>query len=417
MRFTLDLRKLKPLTEGIEFKKLLALAERYRKEIENDKSVGFTDLPDTDIYLKLCEEVTAKLPDKTDTLLVLGIGGSALGTKALRDCFPESLTKKLIVLDNIDPHTISKTAKSINPKTTVVNVISKSGSTIETISQFKFFFDLFKKELGESEAVKRFVLTTDPEKGPLRKIANGMNMLSLPVPSNVGGRFSVLTPVGLFPLLYCGIDVESILKGASFEKKEGEKKAETGAVLDYLFFKEGKNIKVCFIYSDRLYTLGEWYLQLFAESLGKRRDREGNVVKTGATAVLAKGVTDQHSQVQLYKEGPDDKFFAFFKVEKGETVKIPDHFDNYGNFSYLTGKDFNSLMDAEFEGTVQSLEKENKPLICYRLEDITPETIGRFIYLFEMQTALTGYLFNINPFDQPGVEEGKIIAKKLLGFK
>ncbi len=416
MKVNLNLRKLENLKQDKEFNSLMEKGVKFAEEIEKDEAIGFTSLVETDEFIKQSRIVSEKLPEGIDTLLVLGIGGSALGTKMVRDCFYNSLTKKLIVLDNVDPDTVYQVAKGINPEKTVINVISKSGSTVEPISLFKFFYNLFERELGRENTLKRIVITTDRTKGNLRKLADSLGLLSLEVPENVGGRFSVLTPVGIFPLEYCGLDTQRLLNGGLKQKNEGKDMAITGAVLDYLFYNKGKNIKVLFIYSDRLFRFGEWYLQLFAESLGKRLDKNGNEINVGATGVLAKGVTDQHSQVQLYKEGPDDKLFSFFKVNEKTDILIPDSFNEYEGFSYLSGKTFSQLMDAECEGTMQALENAGRPVILYEIDEIDLEAMGELIYLFELQTAVCGYLYNINPFDQPGVEEGKIIAKKLLGY-
>ncbi len=416
MKISLQLRKLENFKNDVKFNSLFEKGLKYADEIEKDEAIGFTDLPETDRYIEQAKAVSERLPDGIDTLLVLGIGGSALGAKMVRDCFSAYLNKNLIILDNVDPYTIHDVAKKINPEKTVINVISKSGSTVEPISQFKFFYNLFELELGREEALKRVVVTTDIAKGSLRKLADQLGLLSLEVPENVGGRFSVLTPVGIFPLEYCGIDTKKLLEGALKQKQEGKGLAVTGAVLDYLFYNKGKNIKVLFIYSDRLFRFGEWYLQLFGESLGKRFDKSGKEVNVGATGVLAKGVTDQHSQVQLYREGPDDKFYAFFKINKKIDVLIPDSFDKFEGFSYLSGKRFSQLMDAECEGTMQALENAGRPVVLYEIDEIDLEAMGELIYLFELQTAVCGYLYNINPFDQPGVEEGKVIAKKLLGY-
>ncbi len=416
MAIKLDLRRLEAIKSTDHFKILKDKALKYAKEIENDNSIGFTHLPETSRYIEDAETISLKLPDGIDTLLVLGIGGSALGTKMIANCFGEHLKRRLIVLDNVDPDTVKSISKKINPQKTCINVISKSGSTVEPISLFKYFFNLFRENLGEVEALKRTVITTDPEKGNLRKLATSFNILTLEVPQNVGGRFSVLTPVGIFPLYYAGVDVSSILRGALKQKKEGVEQAITGSIVDYMFYTGGKNIKVMFIYSDRLYTFGEWYLQLFAESLGKKVKKNGEEIRIGATGVLAKGVTDQHSQVQLYKEGPDDKLFVFFRLEKKHDVIIPPAFDQDKGFSYLTGKTFGELMFAECEGTIQALENDGRPVILYEMDEITPENMGRLIYLFELQTAVAGFLYGIDPFNQPGVEEGKTIAKKLLGY-
>jgi glucose-6-phosphate isomerase len=386
----------------------------FAKEIENDEDLGFTELTDTHEYIAISEKIVNSLPIEIDTLLVLGIGGSALGTSMVLNALPDKINKKVIVLDNVDSSTIDKVAKEINIEKTAINVVSKSGGTVEPVSLFKFFFKIFENKLGFEKAVKHCILTTDSKKGVLRLLANKFNFKTLPIPSNVGGRFSILTPVSLFPLAFAGIDIKQIVEGAKNFKKENLKQAVSGAITDYLMWKQQKTIKVLFPYSDKLVTFGHWYLQLFAESLGKKYNKEGKEVRTGQTAVIAKGVTDQHSQLQLYMEGPANKYIAFFSVKENKKVIIPDTFNNIEGFKLTSNKTFNQLMNAEMEGTMQALKEEGIPVLRYRLEKIDEKTLGELIYLFEMQTAITGYFLNINPFNQPGVEAGKIIAKKIL---
>lgn len=393
---------------------LIIKGNSYIKKIEENKQLGFTDLPENEEYAEICLNLVNSLDKEIDTLLVLGIGGSALGTSMVLDAIPEKVSKKIIVLDNVDPNTIEKVSKSIQPEKTIINVVSKSGGTVEPISQFKYFFKQFEEELGKEKAINHCVLTTDKEKGVLRKLANNLNFKTLPIPENVGGRFSILTPVSLFPLAFAGIDIKKLLKGAKTTKDNGSVLAIKSAILDFKMYLDKKNIKILFPYSDRLFTFGQWYLQLFGESLGKKLNNLGETVHTGQTAVLAKGVTDQHSQLQLYMEGPKDKYIGFFKVEEMSNVIIPDTFNEFEGFTLTSNKTFKQLMDAEFTGTFSALEKEGVPVFKYILKTINEETIGELIYLFELQTALTGSFLNINAFDQPGVEAGKIIAKEIL---
>lgn len=410
------------MTVNINFRKmesflteeLINIGTSFAEEVENNPKLGFTKLTDTEKYINECQNVIKTIDKKMDTLLVLGIGGSALGTSMVLDALPDNINKKVIVIDNVDSHSIDKITKTLNPSTTIINIVSKSGGTVEPISQFKYFFNIFEKQLGTEKAIEHCILTTDSKDGVLRKLADKLHFKTLPIPSNVGGRFSILTPAGLFPLAFAGIDISKIIKGAKNQKDYGQLKAVKSAVIDYHMYKQNKNIKILFPYSDRLVTFGQWYLQLFGESLGKRYNNNGEIVNTGQTAVVAKGVTDQHSQLQLYMEGPSDKFIAFFKVTKNKKITIPDTFGDYEGFTLTSGKTFEQLLNAEMEGTMTALEESGMPIFEYSLENVDEETIGELIYLFELQTAITGSLLGINAFDQPGVEAGKIIAKKIL---
>ncbi|NOY22481.1 MAG: glucose-6-phosphate isomerase [Acidobacteria bacterium] len=414
MGISLNMRKMAYLKEGTAYQELARKGEGFFQKICEDPEIGFTELPENLIYVDHCDEALNHLPEGIETLYVLGIGGSALGTSMLINAFPDSCRRKVIVVDNVDSDTINRLLNQVNSEKSALNVISKSGSTVEPLSLFSTFFARFEKDLGRSEALRRVVVTTDVEKGVLRQLAAEENLISLSIPGNVGGRFSVLTPVGLFPAMFAGIDVVPLLLGAKREKREGMNRAVSGAVVDYLFHEQSRNIKVLFPYCDRLKTFADWYLQLFAESLGKLKNRRDRIVRSGQTGVVALGVTDQHSQIQLYKEGPGDKSFFFFTVEKQVDVPIPSVFDKYSSFQVLRGKSFAQLMGAEAEGTMQSLERNSLPIFQYELDNVDGETLGALIFMFEMQTAITGYLMNINPFNQPGVEEGKQIARKLL---
>ena len=417
MGISLNMRKMSYLTESTTYQELVRKGEGFFKRICEDSEIGFTDLPENLVYVDQCDEALNSLPEGIETLYVLGIGGSALGTSMLISALPDSCSRKVVVVDNVDSNTIEGLLGQMNPEKSVLNVISKSGSTVEPLSLFSVFFARLDEVLGRKEAFRRVVVTTDVEKGALRQLAEEENLLSLSVPGNVGGRFSVLTPVGLFPAMFAGIDVVPLLLGAKREKREGVNRAVNGAVVDYLFQEQARNIKVLFPYCDRLKTFGDWYLQLFAESLGKLKNRRGMVVRSGQTGVVALGVTDQHSQLQLYKDGPGDKSFFFFTLKNQRDVSVPSVFNRYSSFQVLTHKTFAQLMEAEAEGTMQSLERNSLPVFQYELDTVDSETLGALIFMFEMQTAITGYLMNVNPFDQPGVEDGKQIARKLLEGK
>src|SRR5688572_28085271 len=290
-------------------------------------------------------------------LLVLGIGGSALGNIALHSALTPAtynlMSRKerggprLFVLDNVDPHLVHDTLEEIRRsdpgfKRTVVNVISKSGETAETAAQFLIVREMLRKALGKAYA-QRIVAVTDPEKGTMRAICDKEAIATLPVPDGVGGRFSVLSPVGLFSAAMCGIDIDGLLDGAAAMDRrcsESEPLANPAGILAFLLMeltKLGKSIHVLMPYCNALYSLTDWYRQLWAESLGKRVNRRGETVHAGATPVKALGTTDQHSQVQLYREGPNDKVIGFVEVEQFDRdLKIPAGLRNE-NLRYLQG--------------------------------------------------------------------------------
>ncbi|MBI5722540.1 MAG: glucose-6-phosphate isomerase [Planctomycetes bacterium] len=372
-------------------------------------------------------------PDTTD-LLVLGIGGSALGNIALQSALNPATYNmlsdskrggpRLFVLDNVDPALVGDTLALAmrKAKSLVVNVISKSGETAETAAQFMIVREMLKKKLGDGFA-KRIVATTDMNKGTLHDIAvkDGYDML--PVPDDVGGRFSVLTPVGLFSAAMCGIDIDQLLAGAAAMKVRCENldlRANPACVLaavKYLMMKaKGKPMHVMMPYSNRLYYLADWYRQLWAESLGKRQARSGGEVFVGPTPIKALGATDQHSQVQLYREGPNDKFTQFVEVdEHPREVRVPDVFADIPGLSYLRKAKLGKLLNAEKQATEYAMAVSKRPSVTLRLDAITPHSVGEFIYLYEFTTSLMGELLDINPYDQPAVELGKKAAFALMG--
>jgi glucose-6-phosphate isomerase len=288
------------------------------------------------------------------------------------------------------------------------------------------FREALIKQHGEKAHVERMVITTDPAKGELREIVNKFGYQSLPIPSDVGGRWSVLSAVGLLSASVTGIDIHKLLAGAAemdaICKKSGnlwENPALTGAALHYLMDKaKGKNIQVMMAYSHALRDVADWFRQLWAESLGKRVDRAGKLVHCGQTPEKAVGATDQHSVMQLYIEGPYDKVVTFLTVDEfGSRCDIPHAFPEYEAVKYLGGHTMNELLNAEGKATELALTQSGKPNCAIRVSKVDERTVGALLYLLEMQTAYAGELYNVNAYDQPGVELGKVNTYALMGRK
>lgn len=376
------------------------------------------------------EQLAADLRDQFENFVVLGIGGSALGNiavnTALNGPFYNQLTSRttprLFVLDNSDPEFNAGLLDVIDPAKSVFNVITKSGSTGETLSSFLFFRDAVQKAVGADKIKDHFVLTTDPAKGPLRELINKEGFRSLPVPDGVGGRFSVLSPVGLLSAAVTGIDIKQMLAGAAYadqitrEADPWHNPAAIGALIQYLLYGKGVDIVVMMPYAQRLKDVADWFAQLWAESLGKKLSRSGETVNIGPTPVKALGATDQHSQVQLYVEGPFNKLINFIRVEQfAEQGSLPAGYADMDAFGYLTGHSFAELINAEQEATAIALTEAGKPSMTHIVPEINAFTVGQLLYLLEVQTAVAGELFGIDAFDQPGVEAGKIATYALLG--
>lgn len=366
-----------------------------------------------------------------DNFVVLGIGGSALGPIAVQQALSHmnynELPKekrggpKLYVLDNVDPERISALIDVIGIKKTAFNVITKSGSTSETMSQLLLFTSLLKGAIGDKWR-EHVIATTDETKGNLIKIAKAEKLETFFVPDGVGGRFSELCPVGLLAAAVCGIDFRELLAGAAYmddictKAPAMKNPACISAALEVAAMKKGCNISVLMPYADSLKYIADWYAQLWAESLGKRCDLSGNIVHAGQTPVKALGVTDQHSQVQLYTEGPFDKVITFIGVDKyRSTVLIPHSFDDIPDVAFLSGHTFNELIRSEQMATEYAVTRSGHLNKTITLPEVNAFTVGELICLFELQTAFAGELLGIDAFDQPGVEEGKKATYALLG--
>ena len=424
---------------GVTAKQLKELAEKTLpliKRLNEERKTGQTpyrDLPFNTQIAQQVKELVGELKERCENLVVLGIGGSALGNIALQTAlnpYMHNLDEtqrsgpRLFVFDNIDPVQFGSFLDWVGDKLnrTIFNVISKSGQTAETASQFLIVRQLLLDKLGPEGLRNQVVATTDPKKGTLRKIVGEKKLRSLEVPQGVGGRFSVLSAVGLFSAAMCGIDIDSLLKGArdmdtrvrceDFYKNP----AAINAAINYHFYNRGKKISVMMPYSYALKDLADWYRQLWAESLGKAKDLAGSEVHIGPTPIKALGTTDQHSQVQLYREGPNDKLFTFLQVNSfRRNVKIGPSPDCAPELGYLSGADLGTLLNSEKKATEYALLQSKRPCLTIFFDRVNAYTIGQFIYLLEVTTSLAGALFGINTYDQPAVELGKEATFALMG--
>lgn len=378
------------------------------------------------------KEFASQVKGKFENILVLGIGGSALGgiavTEALLKPFWNLLTPeqrnnypRIFFLDNIDPDTINGLLQVLDLKKTLVNVITKSGSTAETMSQFMIVKNILEKELG-ADYRNNIVATTDKKTGILRQISEQEGYKTFVVPDDVGGRFSVFSAVGLLPFAMLGLDIDAMVNGikdmdlALKNTNINENIAAQNALIHFLMdTQKGKNLSVMMPYSSRLKYVSDWYVQLWAESLGKNKDNNGNDVNIGPTPIKALGATDQHSQIQLYNEGPNDKVINFIRVKEFDTtLEIPSIFE-YTGIGYLGGKTINQLINAEADSTRVALSDYSRPTITITLDKVDAYNVAQLLYMLEVQTAIAGELYNINTFNQPGVEQAKNYTYALMG--
>jgi glucose-6-phosphate isomerase len=367
-----------------------------------------------------------------DTVCVAGIGGSALGAWAL-DCGIRgphpvqgaftSQHPRLVILDNVDPSFTTAALASMEPRRTLVVVIAKSGGTAETVASFLIVRDWLEQALGRRQAARRIVAVTTEGKGDLFALAQAEGYRVFGIPENVGGRFSVLSPAGLLPAALIGIDIRKLTRGARsmthlcWQPDAGANIALRAALCHWLIWtRKAKPIQVAFPYSNHLWGTAFWFRQLWAESLGKARTRAGEELHTGQTPVAALGTTDQHSQVQLYIEGPNDKVFTFWAVKKfSSTGRIPKRRFNLPAFDALAGRTLAELIDAERRSTAAALVENGRPNCTVTLDRVDEEHLGAFLQMMEFQTAFMGELLDINAFDQEGVELGKRFTYGLMG--
>lgn len=396
--------------------------------------MGWTELPYN--QAEVVEDIiaTAKNIRKNfESFVVLGIGGSALGPTAVfqslchlrHNELPAKRRKapKFYVEDNVDPERMASLLDILDLKKTMFNVVTKSGATSETMSQYLIIMDILKSKFGD-KASEHMIATTSSAKGNLIKIAKEEGLKTFYIPDGVGGRFSELCPVGLLPAAVLGIDVKAMLSGAAYMDKLCKTKdlkknpALIAALLQYMSMKKGKNISVMMPYSDGLRYIADWYCQLWGESLGKAEDLNGNTVYAGQTPVKALGVTDQHSQIQLYREGPFDKVITLIGVEKFRAeVTISEGCKDIPDVNFLCGHTMNELINSERKATEYALTTANRPNCTIIVPEINAFTVGEILYMFELETAYVGAMLNVNTFNQPGVEGGKNATYALFGRK
>ena len=417
-----------------QFNQLAQKTEPLIKQLNADRKAGkvrYRDLPYQNDTVKQVKQVADRF-DWCENFIVLGIGGSALGNIALQTALNPYMYNlddkqrkgpRLFVFDNVDPQQMSSFLGWIAGRLdkTVFNVISKSGRTAETAAQFLTVCGMLEEKLGKNSLKKHIIATTDPKEGTLRKTADELGLVSLQVPDGVGGRFSVLSAVGVLSAAVCGVDIEQLLAGAAeMDKKVSQltfyqNPAAVNAAINWHYYNRGKRISVMMPYSYALKDFADWFRQLWAESLGKAKDLSGREVFIGPTPVKALGTTDQHSQVQLYREGPNDKLFTFLAVEDfEEDVQIGSSSAAAPELGYLAGQKMSRLLNSEKTATEYALVVNRRPCVTVAFGKICPYTIGQFVYLFEVSTSIAGLLFGIDAYNQPAVELGKDATLALM---
>jgi glucose-6-phosphate isomerase len=417
---------------GLAFSDLENLIENGKnilynlRQMASTEKLGFYRLPFSTEVIEEIESYAESARERYEYYVHIGIGGSALGpiamqTSLLDSCYNLNAPLKMFFPDNVDPDWLAELADHIDVSKTLFHVVSKSGGTAETAATTLYFME-FLTQQKEENFYKNLLFTTDPVKGLLNEIAREYPIKCFRIPPDVGGRFSVLSPVGLVSASIAGIDIRKLLEGAAEMAKRCdtenliENPAFMYAAIHYLYMKRGKNISVMMPYSNKLRDLADWYRQLWAESLGKRYDNNGDIVEVGQTPVKALGATDQHSQVQLYIEGPNDKVTTFLEVEKFKNNdELKNHFTYISDFNYFEGKTLGQLFTAEKQATELALTNNKRPNLTIKFSEVNPENIGAFFFLLEAATAFAGGLLNINAFNQPGVEEGKVATYALMG--
>ncbi|MBT8398613.1 MAG: glucose-6-phosphate isomerase, partial [Gemmatimonadetes bacterium] len=393
-------------------------AESFRTAFEDVEGriksgeMGFFHLPGARDAAQAVQALADGFGQWFENLVVLGIGGSALGATTLRDSLlgphwnqlddeARDHYPRLFVLDNVDPRSVSSLLGRLDLRRTLFNVISKSGSTAETMSQYMVVEGRLHDLLGQEPTRGHFLFTTDPESGILREIANEEGVPTLEVPGNVGGRFSVLSAVGLLPAAVAGIDITAVLDGAkdmadrcSTPVLKDNPAGLLATLLHHADTVQGASIHVLMPYSDRLKSFAAWFQQLWAESLGKARTRDGREVNVGPTPLPAVGATDQHSLLQLLMEGPRDKVVLFMGVGAVEDpVEIPAIRQEYSALSYLGGRSLFELLDTERRSTMEALRQQGRPNLSLEVDGLTPRAMGELFMLFEMATVYAGALY------------------------
>lgn len=424
---------------GLTEAELESIAPKAAREIEriwSEHAAGdqkWIDLPDNSALVDEINAYADENRSRYEDFILIGIGGSSLGAisaiQALAHPYRNLLPAekrggpRFFVLDNPDPEKVSATLSTVDLDKTLVNVVTKSGQTAETMANFLVVRDALEKAVGKDRAREQIVATTDPESGLLRKLADQDGYRTFPVPPGVDGRQTVLSAVGMLPAAMCGVDIAGLLDGAAAMRERCrstdifENAAALFAAIAYLAdTKKGKAMLVMMPYADSLFGIADWFRQLWAESLGKRLSTEGTEVFAGQTPIKALGAIDQHSQIQLYTEGPNDKLICLTGVERYRSeVRIDGTPAGIQDLDYLDGAELGTLLDRERLATAWALTEARRPNLTLTIPTIDAAIVGEFYFMHEFQTVVAGGLYGVNPFGQPGVEAGKNATYALMG--
>ncbi len=400
--------------------------ELHKKLDDDDEFLGWLELPSkyNKREFKKIKECAKKIQKDSDILLVIGIGGSYLGARAIIEALTnsfynlqdKSVRRKpqiIYVGNSLSPSYINDVIDLLIGKDFSINVISKSGTTTEPAIAFRIFRELMESKYGLEEARNRIYVTTDKESGALKKLANNEQYTTFVIPDNIGGRYSVLTPVGLLPIAVAGIDIDELMKGARFaQDKYNDDNIEYNEAYQYavarnLLYKDGKNIEILANYEPKMHYITEWWKQLFGESEGK--DKKG---------IFPAGVdftTDLHSLGQYIQDGRRCLFETVINIERPYSdIYINLDEDDLDGLNYLVGKSLDFVNKKAMEGTIEAHVSGDVPNILITMEELNEETIGQLIYFFELACAMSGKILGVNPFDQPGVEAYKKNMFRLL---
>ena len=405
--------------------------ENIHKDLHNRSNdekdfVGWIELPtnyDKKEFSRI-KNVAKKIKKESDILIVIGIGGSYLGARAVIEALTSSFnnmnTEKirkypqiLYVGNNLSSNYINELIEYIGDKDFSINVISKSGTTTEPAIAFRIFREILENKYGIDEARSRIYVTTDKEKGALKTLADNEGYEKFVIPDNVGGRYSVLTAVGLLPIATAGIDIDKLMEGARIAQERYNdsnlkyNECYKYAVVRNILYKENKDIEILVNYEPKMHYFIEWWKQLYGESEGKKQ-----------MGIFPAGVdftTDLHSMGQYIQEGRRNLFETVISIENVKTdITINKDEDNLDGLNYLAGKSLDFVNKKAMEGTIEAHVAGDVPNILLKLDELDEENIGELIYFFEKACSMSGMILGVNPFNQPGVEEYKKNMFKLL---
>lgn len=409
------------LPEAFPDSEAFARAVDDLRRLAGQADTTFPQLPEQDVAPLLAQAGTDR--GRFTDLIVVGIGGSSLGARALlRACAPLQSPRRVHVLENVDPHALDEILSVVDLERTAVNVISKSGGTVETMANFLVLRSILLERFGMDGYRSRVRATTDPQSGSLRQLALDEQLVTLDVPPAVGGRFSVLSAVGLYPLAFAGVDVRALLQGAARARDNAlstslrTNVAAQLAAHQIALYHRGFPTVVFMPYATRLWETALWFVQLWAESLGKANDRAGERVHVGPTPIPAIGANDQHSQLQLFMEGPADKNVLLLDVSGERHLPVPAIPDALKRgIGHLHGHGLAAIRTAELRGVSAALTAQGRPNAVLSMPDTDPASMGALLMMLQCATGIAGSLLNIDPYDQPGVELAKKYAHGLLG--